>query len=331
MKQESSGFPFPALEALSWGTLKLRSHPPHSQDEKSFLSHFSVKTQGRGILETYSLFPGAQAIYLLFQGQEITVHHLPSPSTLEVFHCNQGRTGWNMPGGQSVYLGPGDLTVHSSVFCADSLMTFPLGVGEGISFVFNWDLLREESPSLLQEAGLDFARMAELFSSRPPLALTAGDSLEGIFSPLYTAPPSQRGAYLKLKALELLLFLWNWQPGSPSLSPYPSAQAQLIEKIHGQLTEHLEERFTIDQLSRQYSINTSTLKEVFKGVYGMPIASYMKEYRCRQAMKLLRNSQASIQEVARQVGYESQGKFSKAFKEVTGMLPTEYRHRQEER
>lgn len=50
------------------------------------------------------------------------------------------------------------------------------------------------------------------------------------------------------------------------------------------LTEHLDQRFTIDELSKRYLINTSTLKEVFKTVYGLPIASYMKEYRIRQAM-----------------------------------------------
>ena len=60
-------------------------------------------------------------------------------------------------------------------------------------------------------------------------------------------------------------------------------------------------------------------------MYGLPIASYMKEYRIRQAMKLLRDTDATIAEIAAQVGYETQGKFSKAFKDIADMLPTEYR------
>ena len=96
-------------------------------------------------------------------------------------------------------------------------------------------------------------------------------------------------------------------------------------EIHQQLTEHLDQRFTIEELSRQYLINTSTLKEVFKAVYGLPIATYMKEYRVRQAMKLLRESNAAISEISSQAGYETQGKFSKAFKDITHVLPTEYR------
>ena len=64
---------------------------------------------------------------------------------------------------------------------------------------------------------------------------------------------------------------------------------------------------------------------MFKAVYGLPIATYMKEYRIRQAMKLLRETDAPIAEIASQVGYGTQGKFSEAFKDVAQMLPTAYR------
>lgn len=59
----------------------------------------------------------------------------------------------------------------------------------------------------------------------------------------------------------------------------------------------------------------------------MPIASYVKEYRIQQAMKLLRETDDSIAVIAEKVGYETQGKFTKAFKERVQMLPTEYRRR----
>ena len=64
---------------------------------------------------------------------------------------------------------------------------------------------------------------------------------------------------------------------------------------------------------------------MFKAVYGQPVATYMKQYRIRRAMELLRETRASVAEIAAQVGYESQGKFTKAFKDVTQQLPTQYR------
>ena len=51
----------------------------------------------------------------------------------------------------------------------------------------------------------------------------------------------------------------------------------------------------------------------------------MREYRVREAARLLREEGGSIAEVAAAVGYESQSKFSAAFKEVFQVLPTAYR------
>ena len=106
---------------------------------------------------------------------------------------------------------------------------------------------------------------------------------------------------------------------------YFSQQTELIKEIHQQLTEHLDQRFTIAELSKQYLINTSTLKEIFKAVYGQPIATYMKEFRVRQAMKLLRETNDTIADIASQVGYQTQGKFSSAFQSIVKMSPREYR------
>ena len=44
-----------------------------------------------------------------------------------------------------------------------------------------------------------------------------------------------------------------------------------------------------------------------------------------RVLSLLRESGGSIAAIAAAVGYESQGKFTRAFKDVTGQLPTEYR------
>lgn len=50
----------------------------------------------------------------------------------------------------------------------------------------------------------------------------------------------------------------------------------------------------------------------------------MKEYRIRKNMKLLRQTDFSIAEIAFKVGYETQGRFTKAFKETVKVLPFEY-------
>ena len=91
------------------------------------------------------------------------------------------------------------------------------------------------------------------------------------------------------------------------------------------MTEDLKKRYTIEELARQFHINTAALKSIFKSVYGMPIASYMKQYRIMKAAELLRTTGGSVSSIASTVGYESQSKFSAAFKDVMKILPTDYR------
>ena len=102
-------------------------------------------------------------------------------------------------------------------------------------------------------------------------------------------------------------------------------QVKIIREIHDHLTEHMEQRVTIEELSHRYLINPTTLKTVFKEVYGNSLAAHMKEHRMEKAAALLRETDMSVAEIAGQVGYESQSTFSAAFKEQFGQLPTAYR------
>lgn len=103
------------------------------------------------------------------------------------------------------------------------------------------------------------------------------------------------------------------------------SQYDIMENVHTYLTEHLSERITIEELSRKFLMNPTTLKQVFKNIYGNSIAAHIKEHRMEKAAELLRETDESILEAAQEVGYESQSKFSEAFKEHFNMLPKEYR------
>ena len=87
----------------------------------------------------------------------------------------------------------------------------------------------------------------------------------------------------------------------------------------------MEQRITIEELSRQYLINPTTLKNAFKSVYGTSLAAHIKEHRMEQAAKMLKETNKSIADIARTVGYDSQSKFTVAFKTYFKVLPKEYR------
>ena len=100
---------------------------------------------------------------------------------------------------------------------------------------------------------------------------------------------------------------------------------QIIRQIHEQLIGSLEQRCSIDALSRQYLMNPTTLKNAFKEMYGTSIAAHIREHRMEYAAQLLQSTCLSVADISRRVGYDSQSRFSTAFKRHFGLLPTEYR------
>lgn len=100
---------------------------------------------------------------------------------------------------------------------------------------------------------------------------------------------------------------------------------QTVNEVHELLISDLTRRYTIEELSSKFHINQTTLKTTFKTVFGQSVGGYMKEYRIKRAKELLCHSNASVAEIARAVGYENQSKFTAAFRNLTGVLPRDYR------
>lgn len=293
---------------------------------KTEAGELTATTSGKGLMEIRELFPGIRLSFNDFLAGEIAFRHPASHSVLEIHYCHRGRVGWDMKNGTSVFLGAGDLAVHSRDCCADSVMQFPTGFCCGISLSVDLKQLEGNMPPFLAESGFSLCPLREKYCGlHRSTAISACGDTEAIFAPLYRAADPWRLPWMKLKALELLLFLGQYTPDSRLMTPSSSRQADLIRQIHSLLTEDLSRRCTIEELSRRYLINPSSLKEAFRAVYGLPIAAYMKNYRIRRAMEILRDTDETVGAVAAKMGYESQGKFARAFKDIAGMTPTEYR------
>lgn len=113
-------------------------------------------------------------------------------------------------------------------------------------------------------------------------------------------------------------------PGKDRSEPYLEQNA-LIRQIHNQMVSHLDRRVTIESLAKQYHMNPTTLKAMFKACYGTSIAAHIREHRMKEAARLLRETDLSVAQIAAAVGYDSQSRFTAAFKAAYQALPKEYR------
>ena len=58
----------------------------------------------------------------------------------------------------------------------------------------------------------------------------------------------------------------------------------------------------------------------------MTVNDYLIQLRIKRAMELLKQTDASVEEVCREIGYANVSYFNKIFKARTGLTPGQFRH-----
>ena len=273
------------------------------------------------------LYPGIEICYLTFSSDSFSVQHKAMPHIMQINYCKAGQIVWEMKNGNRIYLNPGDFSVHTMKVCTDSVLTFPNNMYQGLSIYIDLSKASETPPDLLKNSNIfETVLLKKFCQDDSPAFLAGNEQTENIFSAFYDQPEMLKLPYQKIKVLELLLYLSKIEFISQNkLAEYQFELTETIRKIHDQLLQHMEQRITIEELSRQYLINPTTLKNAFKSVYGTSIAAHIKEHRMRLAARMLIESNMNIAEIAQAVGYDSQSKFTAAFKTYFKILPKEYR------
>lgn len=153
---------------------------------------------------------------------------------------------------------------------------------------------------------------------------------ESMADPFYL--PWMHGKIYELLALASREFIFALQNEAPATDEAPAAAAGhrmsrmgKISQVEQILAEHLRDCPSIPHLAERVGMSATSLKADFKGVYGHTIHTHSKILRLARAEQLLRLTRRSIFAIAQEVGWDCQGRFAEAFRETTGMGPSEYR------
>lgn len=293
----------------------------------SDIQHTITTSNKKNSMQSYKLTSGMELSYYTMYNENLSLHHDSLSNVMEINYCHDGRMGWKMKNGASVYLGPGDFSIHTMDVCADSELTLPNQYYDGLTLYVDLDLLTQNPPELLKGTDITGDLLFQKYCDHDSFSSFAGnEETNSIFAGFYDQPEALASSYRVLKALELVLYLAKTEPvAQKHLTEYQSEQVALIREIHELLLSNLDKRITIEELSKQYLINTTTLKNLFKAVYGTSIAAHIKEHRMEYAAHMLLNTNESIASIAKAVGYDSQSKFTSAFKTAYQVTPREYR------
>ena len=108
----------------------------------------------------------------------------------------------------------------------------------------------------------------------------------------------------------------------PSVS---TADMQALEELTHYMDEHYSFNITLQTLSTIACMSESKMKKLFKSVYNMSITEYIQRKRISVAEHMLIQTDLTIAEISRIVGYSNPSRLIEIFKRYYGFTPSKYR------
>ncbi|GGI44931.1 hypothetical protein GCM10008018_09560 [Paenibacillus marchantiophytorum] len=90
------------------------------------------------------------------------------------------------------------------------------------------------------------------------------------------------------------------------------------------IDQHYRDDLTRDQIAEQLGISPEHFSRLFKKEKGMSFIDYLLHLRIEKSRELLLLSKFNLQEIAEEVGFQSQYYFSRKFKQLVGVSPSAY-------
>ena len=98
-----------------------------------------------------------------------------------------------------------------------------------------------------------------------------------------------------------------------------------LERVTMYLSDHMAQDLPMQTLCALACMGKTKLKQAFRNSHQCTLSEYLIALRIGEALRLLCETNLSIAEIARTVGYQAGGRFAILFKQHTGYLPSEYR------
>lgn len=105
-----------------------------------------------------------------------------------------------------------------------------------------------------------------------------------------------------------------------------SGDKSLIEKVYELIeSNYWKQNWNLAECSETLRMNKSTLSRRFKAETGKSFRKYLHEVRIREAKRLLKETDLTLEEIANLTGYAHHAYFTTKFKELEGCTPSAYR------
>lgn len=116
----------------------------------------------------------------------------------------------------------------------------------------------------------------------------------------------------------------KYQAGTPPKSTKSKNDTEIFNRIVHYMETHLNSHITIEQLCKDNMIGRSQLQGIFQSKAQLGIIEYFSKMKIDAAKHMIRTGRLNFTQIAEQLGYTSIHYFSRQFKKITDMTPSEY-------
>jgi len=102
-------------------------------------------------------------------------------------------------------------------------------------------------------------------------------------------------------------------------------QLDVVLNIKQYIIANSQRELSLELLAKEAGLSPFYISKLFKEQLGIGYIDFLTECRIEKAKKMIGNAEYSLKEIAYEVGFNDPNYFSKVFKKVCGLAPTEYR------
>ena len=102
------------------------------------------------------------------------------------------------------------------------------------------------------------------------------------------------------------------------------SDTEVLNRIIRYMEARLNSRITIEQICKDNMIGRSQLQKLFQQKTGLGIIEYFSNMKIEAAKEMIRTGHMNFTQISEKLGYTSIHYFSRQFKKITDMTPSEY-------
>lgn len=113
-------------------------------------------------------------------------------------------------------------------------------------------------------------------------------------------------------------------PMGSAVTSRQHADMELFHTIVAFFQTKLHTQITVEQICKAHCISRSHLQKIFRQYCDLGIIEYFSYMKIQEAKELIRTQSLNFTQISEKLGYTSVHYFSRQFKKVSGMTPSEY-------